>query len=71
MASAVHGLPSKNISTKFPINGLVSFLGCRVPGGPPIFVCDPAFVAEMPSTGRVIMKIGHFDEVGGITYVEI
>jgi hypothetical protein len=39
--------------------------------GPPIIVCDPAFVAEMPGSGGVILKIGHFDEVGGITHVEI
>lgn len=39
--------------------------------GPPIIVCDPAFVAEMPGSGGVILKIGHFDEVGGVTHVEI
>ena len=39
--------------------------------GPPIMVFDPAFVAEMPGSGGVILKIGHFDEVGGITHVEI
>ncbi len=39
--------------------------------GPPLIVCDPAFVAEMPGSGGVILKIGHFDEVGGITHVEI
>ena len=39
--------------------------------GPPIAVCDPAFVAEMPGSGGVILKIGHFDEVGGVTHVEI
>jgi hypothetical protein len=38
--------------------------------GPPLIVCDPAFVAEMPGSG-VILKIGHFDEVGGVTHVEI
>jgi hypothetical protein len=39
--------------------------------GPPLVVCDPAFVAEMPGSGGVILKIGHFDEVGGVTHVEI
>jgi hypothetical protein len=39
--------------------------------GPPLIVCDPAFVAEMPGSGGVILKIGHFDEVGGVTHVEI
>jgi hypothetical protein len=38
---------------------------------PPIIVCDPAFVAEMPGSGGMVLKIGHFDEVGGITHVEI
>jgi hypothetical protein len=38
---------------------------------PPIVVCDPAFVAEMPGSGGVVLKIGHFDEVAGITHIEI
>lgn len=38
---------------------------------PPIVVCDPAFVAEMPGSGGVVLKIGHFDEVDGVTHVEI
>jgi hypothetical protein len=51
----------------------VSFLSsvAAATAGPPIIVCDPAFVAEMPGSGGVILKIGHFDEVGGITHVEI
>ncbi len=38
---------------------------------PPIVVCDPAFVAEMPGSNGVVLKIGHFDEVGGVTHIEI
>jgi hypothetical protein len=38
---------------------------------PPIVVCDPAFVAEMPGSRGVSLKIGHFDEVDGVTHVEI
>ena len=38
---------------------------------PPVAVCDPAFVAEMPGSDGVVLKIGHFDEVGGVTHVEI
>jgi hypothetical protein len=38
---------------------------------PPIVVCDPAFVAEIPGSEGVVLKIGHFDEVGGVTHVEI
>ena len=38
---------------------------------PPVMVCDPAFVAETPGSCGVLLKIGHFDDVGGITHVEI
>jgi hypothetical protein len=38
---------------------------------PPIVVCDPAFVAEMPDARGVLLKIGHFDQVGGVTHVEL
>jgi hypothetical protein len=38
---------------------------------PPVVVCDPAFVAEMPGSRGVLLKIGHFDEVGGVMHVEI
>ncbi|WP_425399455.1 hypothetical protein [Aeoliella sp.] len=37
----------------------------------PVLVCDPAFVAEMPDAPGVLLKIGHFDEVGGVMHVEI
>lgn len=39
--------------------------------GPPVALCDPAFVAEMPGSNGVLLKIGHFDEVRGVTHVEI
>jgi hypothetical protein len=38
---------------------------------PPVMVCDPAFVAEMPGAEGVLLKIGHFDEVRGVVHVEI
>lgn len=38
---------------------------------PPMMVCDPAFVAEMPGSRGVLLKIGHFDEVRGVTHIEI
>lgn len=38
---------------------------------PPVMVCDPAFVAEMPGSRGLLLKIGHFDEIAGITHVEI
>jgi hypothetical protein len=38
---------------------------------PPVLVCDPAFVAEMPSAPGILLKIGHFDEVAGVTHIEL
>ncbi len=38
---------------------------------PPLMVCDPAFVAEMPGSKGVLLKIGHFDEVGGKMHIEL
>ncbi|MEM9186352.1 MAG: hypothetical protein AAGB00_07650 [Planctomycetota bacterium] len=38
---------------------------------PPLVMCDPAFVAEMPGSRGEVLKIGHFDEVGGVMHVEI
>jgi hypothetical protein len=38
---------------------------------PAVTVCDPVFVAEMPGARGVLLKIGHFDEVGGVMHVEI
>lgn len=38
---------------------------------PPVALCDPAFVAEIPGSAGVVLKIGHFDEVRGVTHVEI
>lgn len=38
---------------------------------PPIVVCDPVFVAEMPDARGTLLKIGHFDQVAGVTHVEL
>jgi hypothetical protein len=46
-------------------------LRCGVVATPSIVVCGPVFVAEMPGSHGVVLKIGHFDEVAGITHVEI
>ncbi|WP_186775666.1 hypothetical protein [Rubripirellula tenax] len=35
------------------------------------FMRRTAFVAEMPGSDGVVLKIGHFDEVAGVTRVEI
>ena len=42
-----------------------------VAAGVSVAVCDPAFVAEMPGSNGRLLKIGHFDEVGGVMHVEI
>lgn len=39
--------------------------------GTSVAVCDPAFVAEMPGSNGVLLKIGHFDKIRGVTHVEI
>lgn len=46
-------------------------MAATVTVAPPIVVCDPAFVAEMPGSPGVLLKIGHFDEVGGVTHIEL
>ncbi len=38
---------------------------------PPVVMCDPAFVAEMPGANGALLKIGHFDKVRGVTHVEL
>lgn len=38
---------------------------------PPVLVCDPVFVAELPGARGQLLKIGHFDEIDGIMHVEI
>lgn len=38
---------------------------------PPVVMCDPVFVAELPEAPGVLWKIGHFDEVGGVMHIEI
>lgn len=51
--------------------GATSVVSACLAAAPPVLVCDPAFVAEMPGRPGVLLKIGHFDEVAGVTHVEI
>jgi hypothetical protein len=37
----------------------------------PVVTCDPVFVAEMPGSKGVLLKIGHFDEVAGRMHIEL
>jgi len=48
-----------------------SLASAIVSAGTSVAVCDPAFVAEMPGSNGRLLKIGHFDEVGGVMHVEI
>ncbi len=54
------------------ISNLISLgIALSMTSAPPVIACDPAFVAEMPDAPGVLLKIGHFDEVGGVMHVEI
>jgi len=36
-----------------------------------LIVFDPAFVAELPGSGGLLLNIGHFDEIAGVRHVEM
>jgi hypothetical protein len=36
-----------------------------------VLASDPVFVAELPTQRGVLLKIGHFDEVAGVTHIEL
>ena len=59
------------ISLSLTASYLASISWTALTLAPPVLVCDPAFVAEMPGSDGVVLKIGHFDEVAGVTHVEI
>jgi len=52
-------------------NAAMNAFAVTVVIGAPVAMCDPAFVAEMPDAPGELLKIGHFDEVGGVMHVEI
>jgi hypothetical protein len=56
------------VALSFTISYLSTFTW--IVATPPL-VADPAFVAELPGSNGVVLKLGHFDEVGGVTHVEI
>ncbi len=58
------------VTLSLSVSSLAS-LALSFSGAAPLMVCDPAFVAEMPGSKGVLLKIGHFDEVAGITHIEI
>lgn len=57
-----------SLATAFILELSASFV---VTSTPAVAVCDPAFVAELPENPGVLLKIGHFDEIDGVTHVEI
>ncbi len=67
MRSAIEGFPWF-VTLAITVSYLTSI---SLTVAPPLALCDPAFVAEMPGSKGVVLKIGHFDQVGGITHVEI
>ncbi|MGV3483565.1 MAG: hypothetical protein ACO1RT_04005 [Planctomycetaceae bacterium] len=50
---------------------LASVASVALTFSPPLLVCDPAFVAELPGSGGVVLNIGHFDEIAGVRHVEL
>lgn len=69
--AALHTLPwfvALSLGLSYVASAAVSV---TVTVAPPMMVCDPVFVAEMPGSRGVVLKIGHFDQVGGVTHIEI
>jgi len=66
-AGSIPWFVALSIGGGFIINSIMTATAAT----PPIIVCDPAFVAELPGNKGTLMKIGHFDEVGGVMHVEI
>lgn len=71
MQIAVDNLPWF-ITLSMGVSQVISLgLMLTINAAPPVMVADPAFVAEMPGSNGEVLKIGHFDEVAGVTHVEI
>lgn len=71
MQVAVDNLPWF-ITLSLGVSQVISLgLMLTINAAPPVMVADPAFVAEMPGSNGKLLKIGHFDEVDGVTHVEI
>jgi hypothetical protein len=73
MSIAAGSLPwfvALSVTSAF-IGGVIGQIIAISAATPPVMVCDPVFVAEMPGSGGVLLKIGHFDEVAGVTHIEL
>ncbi|MEM8946544.1 MAG: hypothetical protein AAGD11_15330 [Planctomycetota bacterium] len=71
MQIAVDGLPWFMALSFGLSQAIAAGFMLTVATAPPVAVCDPAFVAEMPDSKGKLLKIGHFGEVAGVTHVEI
>lgn len=60
-----------SLATAFVMSIAASVMAKATVATTAVAVCDPAFVAELPESPGVLLKIGHFDEIDGVTHVEI
>lgn len=60
-----------SLATAFVMSLTASITAQTAAATSAVAVCDPVFVAELPEAPGVLLKIGHFDEIAGVTHVEI
>jgi len=60
-----------SLATAFVMSLTASITAQTAASASAVAVCDPVFVAELPESPGVLLKIGHFDEIAGVTHVEI
>jgi hypothetical protein len=60
-----------SLATAFVMSLTATVTAQTVTTASTVAVCDPVFVAELPESPGVLLKIGHFDEIAGVTHVEI
>lgn len=60
-----------SLATAFVMSMTASITAQTAATASTVAVCDPVFVAELPESPGVLLKIGHFDEIAGVTHVEL
>ena len=60
-----------SLATAFIMSLTASIAAQTATSASAVAVCDPVFVAELPESPGVLLKIGHFDEIAGVTHVEL
>ena len=60
-----------SLATAFVMSMTASITAQTAVSASAVAVCDPVFVAELPESPGVLLKIGHFDEIAGVTHVEL